>query len=212
MNLSPAAMTGSVQERAIVPQATPKRSGRQPEPGSRFLSDVLADNIRSRRSDRRLSQYQLAKGMAALGHPWTDSIVGFVERGQRNVTIDELAGLALVLSSTLGDLLSPAGVGRRITEATERLDIGRGSLPARMAAAWMRGALVLGLVPSEERDDYDLTIRAADLPDPMEEAQEARNAWRDHLLERIRGRREVDGQASVRRSVASDGTHPEEGS
>jgi transcriptional regulator with XRE-family HTH domain len=93
-----------------VPQATPKRSGRRAKPGSRFPSEILADNVRIWRHLRRLSQAQLAERMSRLGHGWSESIVGFVERGQRNVTVDELIGLTLVLNvSELGALLDPLG-------------------------------------------------------------------------------------------------------
>jgi transcriptional regulator with XRE-family HTH domain len=93
-----------------VPQATPKRSGRQPKPGSRFPSEILADNVRTWRGLRRYSQAQLAERMTRLGHPWSESIVGFVERGERNVTVDELVGLAIVLNTReIGSLLDPLG-------------------------------------------------------------------------------------------------------
>jgi transcriptional regulator with XRE-family HTH domain len=93
-----------------VPQATPKRSGRQPKPGSRFPSEILADNVRIWRGLRGLSQAQLADRMSRLGHGWSESIVGFVERGQRNVTVDELIGLTIALNvRQLGSLLDPLG-------------------------------------------------------------------------------------------------------
>jgi transcriptional regulator with XRE-family HTH domain len=94
----------------MVPKATPKRSTRKPKPGSRFPSQILADNIRTWRGLRGLSQAQLANRMNRLGHGWSESIVGFVEQNRRNVTVDELIGLAVALNTReLGSLLDPLG-------------------------------------------------------------------------------------------------------
>jgi transcriptional regulator with XRE-family HTH domain len=93
-----------------VPQATPKRSGRKPKPGGRFPGQILADNVRIWRGLRGLSQAQLAERMTRLGHGWSESIVGFVEQNRRNVTVDELVGLAIALNTReLGSLLDPLG-------------------------------------------------------------------------------------------------------
>lgn len=93
-----------------MPQARPKRSGRKPKPGSRFPGEILADNVRIWRGLRKLSQAQLAERMTRLGHPWSESIVGFVERAERNVTVDELVGLTIALNvAQLGALLDPLG-------------------------------------------------------------------------------------------------------
>lgn len=35
--------------------------------------------------------------MNNLGHPWSARVVGTVEAGQRDVSVDELGGLAVVL-------------------------------------------------------------------------------------------------------------------
>ena len=93
-----------------MPRATARRSGREPKSGSRFPSQILADNVRIWRDLRRMSQADLAEHMTRLGHPWSDSIVGFVERGQRNVTVDEFVGLTLALGvHQPGALLDPLG-------------------------------------------------------------------------------------------------------
>jgi transcriptional regulator with XRE-family HTH domain len=86
------------------------RRGRQPKPGSRFPSQILANNVRTWRTLRKLSQADLADRMARQGHAWSESIVGFVERGQRAVTVDELIGLVIALNTReLGSLLDPLG-------------------------------------------------------------------------------------------------------
>jgi transcriptional regulator with XRE-family HTH domain len=123
---------------------TPKRAGRTARPGSRFLSDALAANVRDLRSLRRFSQDDLAERMRAVGHEWSRATVSTVERGQRNVTVDELATLALVLGVTFGDLLDPTGADRR---GREGLDYAPGvePLPALTGSGWAHGTTLLTL-------------------------------------------------------------------
>jgi transcriptional regulator with XRE-family HTH domain len=132
-----------------MPQATPRRSKRQPKPGSRFPSQVLAANVRTWRGLRGLSQAQLAERMSRLGHGWTESIVGFVEQNRRNVTVDELVGLAIALNTReLGSLLDPLGPegehrfgppGIREQDAGNGLDWGGGEpLPGPFASYFVR--------------------------------------------------------------------------
>ena len=135
-----------------MPQATPKRAGRKPKPGSRFPAEVLAANVRDYRQLRGLSQEQLAQKMTELGHPWTAGIVGFVERGDRNVTVDELVGVAFCLGFHPGKLLDPAGVlglygGADVSGAAEAtgLDIGlEVPLSQAMAGAWLSCQVAAG--------------------------------------------------------------------
>src|SRR5918992_5014083 len=92
---------------ARVPK-TPKRAGRSPKPGSRFLSEVVADNIRAFRVLRRISQSDLAAAMHGHGHhTWSRATVSEVERYGRTVSIDELASAAVVLRVPLNRLLDP---------------------------------------------------------------------------------------------------------
>jgi transcriptional regulator with XRE-family HTH domain len=137
-------MTTTTCKERFMPQPTPKRAGRTPKAGSRFPGAVLAENVRAYRQVRGLSQEQLAERMAALGHGWTAGIVGFVERGDRNMTVDELLGLALVLGASIGDLLDPAGVdGYEMTA----LDVGTArAIPAQEAYAWVHQMVVADLV------------------------------------------------------------------
>jgi len=54
---------------------------------------TVAEHIRELRG-QDLSQRGLARRMVQLGHRWNDSIVSRVERGERDVTVDELVALA----------------------------------------------------------------------------------------------------------------------
>jgi transcriptional regulator with XRE-family HTH domain len=126
-----------------VPQATPKRAGKQAKAGSRFPAEVLARNVRDYRKLRNLSQEELGERMAALGHGWTAGIVGFVERADRNMTVDELLGAALVLGVAPGHLLSPYGVDGHDPAA---LDVGLAEpISFGAAFAWVDQAVVAEL-------------------------------------------------------------------
>lgn len=94
-------------------RGTPKRTGKGARAGASFPSEVLASNVRKRRALAELTQDDLGRRMAGLGHEWSAGIVGFVERGDRAVTVDELVGLALAFDVTPSDLLDPAGPDRR---------------------------------------------------------------------------------------------------
>lgn len=122
--------------------ATAKRSGVAPSPGARFAEQVLAENIRTWRGVRRLTQEELASRMTALGHPWSAGIVGFVERNDRAVRVNELLALALVLEVFVSDLLDPAGVDGR---GQEPLDYGGRLLPAIAVRHWLANRVRVGL-------------------------------------------------------------------
>jgi transcriptional regulator with XRE-family HTH domain len=98
--------------------------------GTRSLSEVLARNVRQVRSLCRLSQDDVAERMTALGHAWSRQTTSDVERGLRNVTIDELLGLALVLGESIGHLLDPAG-NLPVPDFRTAIDPGDPDLPYR---------------------------------------------------------------------------------
>jgi transcriptional regulator with XRE-family HTH domain len=72
-------------------------------------SEVLAENLRAYRLMRKMTQDELAARMAHLCHGWGRSTVSAVEGTSRNVTIDELFGLAVSVGVTIGQLLDPTG-------------------------------------------------------------------------------------------------------
>ena len=88
-----------------------RNNGRAPA-GLGRPSEVLAANLRAYRLLRHLTQDELASRMTALSHGWGRSTVSAVEGGARNVTVDELFGLALCLGITIGQLLDPEGPDR----------------------------------------------------------------------------------------------------
>jgi transcriptional regulator with XRE-family HTH domain len=118
-----------------MPERAGKLAGRSARPGSRFWSDVLAANIRVLRLSCGLEQSDVAERMTFLGHRWTQQTISEVERGRRNVTVDELLGLALILDATTDELLDPTSRGRE----WRGLDYGPAVLEATEAQAWVRG-------------------------------------------------------------------------
>lgn len=79
---------------------------RRPEPGTP-LQQVIAAAIRHHRDRLDLTQSALAQLMSeVLGIKWTDTTVAKIEKGgTRNVTVEELVGLSIVLRTSIPDLL-----------------------------------------------------------------------------------------------------------
>jgi transcriptional regulator with XRE-family HTH domain len=89
-----------------------RAAGRAVVEGHGRPSDALAENLRAYRLLRHMTQDQLACRMSHLSHGWGRSTVSAVESRSRNVTVDELFGLALALGVTIGQLLDPGGPDR----------------------------------------------------------------------------------------------------
>src|SRR6266700_2654883 len=118
-----------------MPASTPRRAGRTPRAGSRYLSDVLADNIRAWRLLRRLEQAEVASRMSKLDHTWGPSTVSQVERGRRNITVDELLSLAIALGVPVWVLLDPLGPQG---DNDMPVDFGPvGTLSAKLVREWL---------------------------------------------------------------------------
>jgi transcriptional regulator with XRE-family HTH domain len=132
-----------------MPEPAPGRGGREPLPGSRFLSDAVAEKVRGYRLLRRLKQDDVANGMRKLRHhTWTRQTVSDVERVQRNLTVDELVGLSIVLELSLNELLDPMPVGGG---PPPTLDVGLPvPLPPDIVRHWSTGASIF--ITSETRD------------------------------------------------------------
>lgn len=114
---------------------TPKRAGREPHPEAKFPSQVLAANVASFRALRGIGQEELADRMRHLRNGWSRATVSEVERGDRNVTVDELGSLTVALGAQLSELLDPERLG-------VNLDLGMtGPVRRILASAWARGLL-----------------------------------------------------------------------
>jgi transcriptional regulator with XRE-family HTH domain len=88
-----------------MPEPTLERAGLEPPKGALYPSQILARNLGAVRRLRGWRQDFVSERMMYLGHPWTQQTVSEVERGRRNVTVDELFSLALVLEITIERLL-----------------------------------------------------------------------------------------------------------
>lgn len=127
-----------------MPVSTPRRGGREPREGARFITDVLADNTRAYRLLGRLEQTDVAERMASLGHPWTRQTVSDVERGRRNLTVDELLGLAMVFGVSIGALLDPMAPDGRGRAALDHATDAE-PLPAPTGSTWAHSRSVVVL-------------------------------------------------------------------
>ncbi|MCY1286384.1 transcriptional regulator, y4mF family [compost metagenome] len=70
------------------------------------LANALGKNIRAQRKAKGLSQDALA-----LSCKIDRSYMGRIERGEVNLTIEKLYGIASVLECEPGDLLPPMSIG-----------------------------------------------------------------------------------------------------
>jgi transcriptional regulator with XRE-family HTH domain len=124
-----------------MPEPAPGRGGREPLPGSRFLSDAIAEKMRAYRLLRRLKQDDVANSMRELRHQtWTRQTVSDVERLQRNLTVDELVGLSIVFELSLNELLDPVPVDGGPPPA---LDVGLPvAIPPDIVRHWSAGASI----------------------------------------------------------------------
>lgn len=129
-------------------------------------SHVLAENLRTYRALHQLTQDELAGRMAHLGHGWGRSTVSAVEGKGRNVTIDELFGLAVSLGVTVGDLLDPTGPGHTrqlsLDVGLPEAEGGRRALPPTLAQLFASSRAVVRFWHDDgEQPEFDV---AADLP------------------------------------------------
>jgi transcriptional regulator with XRE-family HTH domain len=106
-----------------MPARTPRMGEEQAPEGAAFVTDVLADNLRAFRLLRRMEQDGVAEQMNYLGQQWTRQTISDIERGRRNVSVEELVGFTLVLGATIEQLLDPRGPERR---TGPRLALARG--------------------------------------------------------------------------------------
>jgi transcriptional regulator with XRE-family HTH domain len=105
----------------------------------------VAENLRRIRQERGLSYAELARRLAATGHPVIDTALLKTEKGERRASIDDLAALAVALGVTPNRLLlPPMGPGRLAGECELTPQVKE--TPA-LLWAWAAGEVPLGSLP-----------------------------------------------------------------
>jgi transcriptional regulator with XRE-family HTH domain len=113
---------------------------------------LVAANLRRVRQERGLSYAELARKLAAIGHPVADTALLKTEKGDRRASVDDLAALAVALEVTPNRLLLPA-----VGDAPEGDDLPPWGKEAPLSLwAWATGEVPLGRAPAsaatERRD------------------------------------------------------------
>lgn len=107
----------------------------------------VAANVQRLRKSRGLSIYQLSALLKAASRPITPAAVGKIERQQRQVTVDDLAALAVIFGVSPSALLLP--LSRSDKDDVEVT--GGGAVPAADAWAWAQGRRPLLMEPGQEQ-------------------------------------------------------------
>ena len=96
---------------------------------------TVAANILRARKARGMSIYALSDRLKAVGRLVSPSAVGKTERGERQVSVDELMALSVVLGVSPSALLLPL-----TDDPSDGVDItGAGAVPADEAWDWLDG-------------------------------------------------------------------------
>lgn len=102
-------------------------------------AEAVVQNVRRLREGQRLTQEDLAERLTYLGHSASRRTVMRMENGQRGISVDELAAVALALGTSPAVLMDPLPV------QAPALVIGPGAegqepatMPAPDASAWLR--------------------------------------------------------------------------
>ncbi len=120
------------------------------------MAQAVADNIKSARDRRGLSQQQLAARLGELGRPMQASAVAKVESGDRRVDVDDLTAFAVALNVPVARLLLPD-----VTEDDEVHVVPAYPVPMWNAWQWANGEHSLwtsgddGNDPEVQRRDLD---------------------------------------------------------
>ncbi|WUD74600.1 helix-turn-helix transcriptional regulator [Streptomyces sp. NBC_00510] len=119
---------------------------RKTRPAAQYGSTAVtvADNVRRLRDRRGMTIYELSALLRAAGRPITPAAVGKIERQQRQVTVDDLAALAVIFGVSPSALLLPL-TREGAVEVT-----GAGTVPASTAWEWADGQRPLVIPPGDK--------------------------------------------------------------
>jgi len=155
--------------------------------------EVFAEQLVLLRERHGWSQTRLAEAMTGIGMAMSQSKIADIERGKRQVTIDELVTFAVALGVSPQALMLPTDSRKRMTFANRDL------LPIPTVATWWRGdAPLRGGLPPGQGETIDVRTFFDTLPD-----------WRGRLHDRFRDLGElldIVGEIVALNTTASDDT------
>lgn len=166
------------------------------------LQQLVAQNAKRLREDRRLSQDDVAVRARRFGVPWRQATVANLENGRKVPTVETLVVLAAALSDASEG--APLTLGAL---AGGDVDIALGgdvAVPAQRLAEFLEGVPVeLERIPSDA-DGAPVELAAGPLPDP-EEVERVRHSWKqaDARAARRIGVDDATAQALMARTLGS---------
>jgi len=110
---------------------------------------LVAANLQRVRQERGLGYAELARRLAAAGHPVADTALLKTEKGERRASVDDLVALAVTLGTTPNRLLLPPADDPGPGDA----EAAWGKEPPRRLWAWAAGEVPLGRAPASAADD-----------------------------------------------------------
>ncbi|MFD6822488.1 helix-turn-helix domain-containing protein [Streptomyces sp. NPDC060085] len=174
---------------------------RRPRPAAQYgpTAASVAENVKRLRERRNMTIYSLSGALDKVGRPITPSAVAKIERQQRQVTVDDLAALAVVLGVSPSALLLPLD-----DSTANSIEVtGGGAVPADVAWDWADGQRPLKIVGAD--------IGAAWLEFQLY-GRPANRRGRGHLLDDATIREEITRYADdAIRDLREQGIEPELG-
>ncbi len=136
---------------------------RRPRPAAQYgpTAAAVGQNVKRLRDRRDLSIYALSGALERVGRPITPSAIAKIEKNQRQVSVDDLAALAIVLGVSPSALLIPF-----TDRPDEQVEItGGGAVPALAAWEWADGKTPIRYAPDRHPEtqwrEYELYGRPA---------------------------------------------------
>lgn len=135
------------------------------------MARLVAANLKRIRQERGLGFAELARRLAAVGHPVADTALMKTEKGERRASADDIAALAVILGTTPNRLMLPG----MDTEPPDDDDPAPwGKEPPSAVWAWATGEVPLGRAPASSAAER--RARGAEMTFSRENRQHLWNA------------------------------------
>lgn len=135
------------------------------------MARLVAANLKRIRQERGLGFAELARRLAAAGHPVADTALMKTEKGERRASVDDVAALAVVLGTTPNRLMLP-GMDTEPPDDDEPAPWGKE--PPSAVWAWATGEVPLGRPPASSATER--RARGAEITFSRENRQHLWNA------------------------------------